>query len=127
MIITGIIVILMIVILAIWPFYRHQRRNAHDLRQLIIYNNVVDRLVKQSIAGDIPRDEALIILNAAKATYNESVQKYKNIQQTSFPEVHLDEAVGDNPRNKTSSEGEKSERKKPDRSTRPSLDSNPQS
>ncbi len=100
------------------------RVRAHDMRQLMIYNSIVTRIVKQSIEGDIPRDEALVILNAARDTYNESVQRHKNIQQVRFPEVHLDETVGVDARNETGSEGKKPERKKPNRTARQDLDSN---
>lgn len=123
--IVTVIVFLVVVALISAPLIMRQRKVAHDLRQLEIYTNVVGRIVKQAIEGDIPRDEALIILNAARDTYNESVQKHKNIQETSFPEVHLGETVGDRPRNETDPEGQKSEREESDRSARPDLDSNP--
>ena len=102
------------------------RVRAHDMRQLMIYNSIVDRIVKQSIEGDVPRDEALIILNAARDTYNESVLRHKNIQQVQFPEVHLDETNGVDARNETGFEGKKQEGEKPDRTARQDLDSNSQ-
>ena len=117
--------ILVVIVMISAPLYIRQRRTAHDMRQLVIYNNVVDRIMKQAIEGDMPRNEALIILNAARDTYNESVQKHKNIQQTPFPEVHLDEVVGVGSRNDTSSKGKKSEGKKPNQPARWKLDGNP--
>lgn len=120
------IVVLVVIAMLVAPIYIHQRRSLYDLRQLVIYGNVVDRLAKQSMAGDIPRDEVLIILNAAKDTYNESVQKRKNIQKTPFPEVHFDEVVGVDPRNEIGSKGKKSKGKQPNRPTRSKLDSNTQ-
>lgn len=118
-------IVFSVMLLIFVPIILDQRRTAHDLRQKAIYNDVVDRIVSESITGDMPRAEALKLLNAAKETYNESVKKSKNIQQTKFPEVHLNEAIGANSGNETSSKGEKSERKKPNRPARPDLDSNP--
>ena len=81
--------------------------------------------MNRALAGDMPRDEALVILNAARETYNESVHGKKRIQKTLFPEVHLGETAGASPRNEVDSEGQKSERKKSSGATRPDLDSNP--
>ncbi len=106
-----IIVVVLVITLISTPIIRHQRRFAHDIRQLAIYNNIVERTMNRALVGDVPRDEALIILNAARETYNESVHGKKRIQKTLFPEVHLDETTGASPRNEVDSEGQKPERK----------------
>ncbi len=101
----------------------HLRREAHDMRNLAIYNNIAEKIMKQSMQGDVPREEALVLLNAARETYNESIRgSSKHIQETKFPEVHLDEVVRASSGDETHSPRQKSKRKEPSRPARSDLD-----